>query len=173
MKKVTQEIQTQIEFTRVYEVLGAQEPQWIVLETIMPRSSLPASIILKTDVEGISVFADPVVEKVFFNLLDNSIRHGQFVSEIIVSSIITDNNLTVIWKDNGVGIAKEDKERIFERGFGKNTGLGMFLAREILSLTDISIQETGMYGSGAKFEIKVPKGLFRNTNSGSEKGIST
>jgi CheY-like chemotaxis protein len=102
-----------------------------------------------------------------------NIQYDQFIPEIILSLIITDNYLTVVWKDNGVGIAKEDKERLFERGFGKNTGLGMFLSREILSLTDTSIRETGIYGSGAQFEIKLPNGLFGNTNSESEKGIST
>ena len=38
--------------------------------------------------------------------------------------------LVILWADDGIGIAEEDKEKIFERGFGKNTGLGLFLARE-------------------------------------------
>ena len=69
--------------------------------------------------------------------------------------------LTIVWEDNGVGIPTDEKERIFERGFGRNTGLGMFLVREILSLTDITITETGMEGTGARFEITVPMGMYR------------
>jgi signal transduction histidine kinase len=59
------------------------------------------------------------------------------------------------------GISDEDKERLFEKGFGKNTGLGLFLCREILSITDITISETGMAGEGVRFEMLVPEGAWR------------
>ena len=104
-----------------------------------------------------------MLERVFFNLLDNSVRHGEHVTEIRVSSLLDKNGLNIVWEDNGVGIPPDQKEKIFERGFGKNTGLGMFLTREILSLTDITIQETGEPGKGARFEITVPNGMWRNT----------
>lgn len=165
MKLATEEIQSEIEFTRIYEELGSNEPQWIRLDSVMPRSSLPASITLKADVQEISILADPMLDKVFFNLLDNSVRHGQRVTEIRVSTHESGNNLTVIWEDNGAGIADVEKEKIFEQGFGKNTGLGMFLVREILSLTDISIRETGEEGKGVRFEIIVPDGAFRRKSS--------
>ena len=61
-----------------------------------------------------------------------------------------------------------DKETIFERGFGKNTGLGLFLSREILSITNITIKESGEFQHGARFEMFVPKGVYRlskNDNS--------
>jgi len=54
-----------------------------------------------------------------------------------------------------------EKERIFTRGFGKNTGLGLFLSREILAITGITIRETGESGKGVRFEITVPKGAWR------------
>jgi signal transduction histidine kinase len=104
-----------------------------------------------------------MLEKVFSNLLDNSVRHGQRVSEIRVSTYRSGKDLVVVWEDNGVGIAPEEKERIFDRGYGKNTGLGMFLAREILSLTGITIRENGEPGRGARFEILVPEGSYRIT----------
>jgi signal transduction histidine kinase len=67
----------------------------------------------------------------------------------------------VVFEDNGTGIAAAEKERIFERGYGKNTGLGLFLAREILALTGIAIRETGVPGTGVRFEIVVPEGVYR------------
>jgi signal transduction histidine kinase len=100
-------------------------------------------------------------EKVFFNLLDNSIRHGQRVTHIHVSYQLKGDNLLVRWEDNGVGVPDEEKERIFERGFGKNTGLGLFLVREILSLTGITIKENGTSGEGVCFEINLPNGAYR------------
>jgi signal transduction histidine kinase len=72
----------------------------------------------------------------------------------------------VRWEDDGVGVPDAEKKRIFERGFGKNTGLGLFLAREILDLTGISIRETGTFGSGARFEMIVPFGSFRYPAAG-------
>ncbi len=71
----------------------------------------------------------------------------------------------ILCEDNGDGIPLELKEKIFDRGFGKNTGLGLFLAREILSITGITIQETGIPGNNARFEIAVPRGGFRYTQS--------
>ena len=55
------------------------------------------------------------------------------------------------------------KKHIFAREVGKNTGLGLFLAREILAITGISITETGEPGFGVRFEIRVPAGKFRKT----------
>ncbi len=69
--------------------------------------------------------------------------------------------MTVFWEDNGTGIPQSEKEKIFERGYGKNTGFGMFLVREVLGLTGISISETGMPGQGARFGMKVPKEAYR------------
>jgi signal transduction histidine kinase len=53
--------------------------------------------------------------------------------------------------------------KIFERGFGKKTGLGLALAREILDISGIKIRETGEPGMGARFEMMVPKGAWRMT----------
>jgi signal transduction histidine kinase len=66
-----------------------------------------------------------------------------------------------VYEDNGAGVADEDKERIFNKGFGKNTGFGLFLSREILGITGLSIKENGQPGKGARFVITVPEGEFR------------
>ncbi len=154
-------IKSQIEFTKIYKDLGIHDPQWIVLDTVMPRSHVPKTITLDADIRGVMLFSDLMLEKVFFNLLDNSLRHGERVTEIRVSSHTSDGNLVVVWEDNGTGVAADQKERIFERGVGKHTGLGLFLVREILGLTGITIAETGQPGKGARFEITVPKGAYR------------
>ena len=127
IKSAMTAIQSQIEFTRVYQDLGTQEPRWIDLDTVLPHSQVPATITLNAHMRGVEVFADPMLEKVFSNLLDNSIRHGEHITEIRVSAQMLSGDLVVIWEDNGIGIAADEKEQIFERGFGKNTGLGLFL----------------------------------------------
>jgi PAS domain S-box-containing protein len=161
IKSATIQILSQIEFTRVYQDLGTREPRWINLDTILPHSQVPSTITLNAPIKGVEVFADPMLEKVFFNLLDNSIRHGEHVTEIRVASQTSDEDLIVIWEDNGIGIAADEKEQIFEQGFGKNTGIGLFIVREILGIAGITIRECGEPGKGARFEIRIPEGKYR------------
>ena len=51
---------------------------------------------------------------------------------------------------------------------GRGTGLGMSPVREILSLTGITIRETGIPGKGARFEISIPNGEYRRNVTGNE-----
>ncbi len=161
MRSATGAIQSQIEFTRVYQDLGTTEPRWIDLESVIPFPYVPVTISLDANVKGIQVYADPMLEKVFYNLLDNSVRHGERVSAITVTPYNAGGDLLIVWEDNGVGVPADEKDLIFERGYGKNTGLGLFLVREVLTLTSITITETGEPGTGARFEILVPKGTYR------------
>jgi len=161
LKSLTKAIRTQIEFTKVYQDLGSQEPRWQAAGEMLSALALPANISLAHDVRGVEVFADPMFPKVFFNLLDNSLRHGERVTRITVSATPSPAGLVLLWEDNGAGIPAGEKEKIFLRGFGKNTGLGLFLVREILSLTGITIRETGTSGEGARFEMLVPKEAYR------------
>jgi signal transduction histidine kinase len=113
--------------------------------------------------QNIEIYADPLLSKVFYNLLENSIRHGHHTSLVQFLVRENDETLTIICQDNGGGIDPETKKHLFKRGYGKNTGYGLFLIREILAITGILIEETGEFGIGARFEIKVPKGAYRFT----------
>ncbi|NLD57249.1 MAG: ATP-binding protein, partial [Methanomicrobiales archaeon] len=94
-------------------------------------------------------------------LVDNAIRYGDTLTMISFSFQISDKGLSIICQDDGAGIEPKAKERIFERGVGRNTGMGLFLTREILAITGITIQENGEEGKGARFEITVPAGSWR------------
>ncbi|MCX6688629.1 MAG: PAS domain S-box protein [Methanoregula sp.] len=158
-------IQWQIEFTRDYETIGAQEPTWqdVAREIEIAKWELKnlQGVVVDTAISGVEVFADAPFEKVFFNLLENSLRHGEHVTKIELSTQETDKGLTIVYRDNGIGIPVEDKKNLFRKGFGKHTGLGLFLSQEILSITGITITENGVPGEGAQFEITVPKGVYR------------
>lgn len=113
--------------------------------------------------ETLHVYADPLLGKVFYNLIDNALRYwGERMNAIRVTSRETDSSITLVFEDNGNGIPQKDKDRLFVKGFGKNTGLGLFLSREILAITGITITENGEPGKGARFEITVPKGMYRS-----------
>jgi len=75
-------------------------------------------------------------------------------------------DLKITYQDDGEGIHSSDKDKLFTRGYGKNTGLGLFLSREILSITGITICENGEPGKGARFEITVPNGVWRSVSGG-------
>ncbi len=158
------QILSQIEFTRDYETLGTDAPVWHVIQTLVDstaRQILPPEIKVITNVHDVRIFADPLFERVIYNLMDNAVRHGGNVTTIRFDSEERDNGLVLICEDDGTGIPLEEKEKIFERGYGKHTGLGLFLVREILEITGVSISETGTPGKGARFEIRVPAGMYR------------
>ncbi|MFA5267185.1 MAG: PAS domain S-box protein [Methanoregula sp.] len=157
----------QINFTTVFDDLGGKPPAWHDPVPLMERAkgALPFRHIgLEVSLPGLELFADPLLEKVFYNLFENALRYGGGqMTRIQAYSRKDDGMLTLVVEDNGAGIPDSDKSHIFERGFGKNTGLGLFLAREVLAITGMSIRETGTPGSGARFEITAPKGTFRTT----------
>lgn len=157
-------IQRQIEFTRYYQDIGVEEPKWQNMETIVRNLTTEldlSGITVENHLSGLEVFADPLIEKVFYNLVENSLRHGEHVTTIAFLYTETGNGLTITYRDNGAGISEADRKKLFRKGFGKHTGLGLFLSREILSITGITIQENGELGKGVNFEILVPEGGYR------------
>jgi PAS domain S-box-containing protein len=158
-------ISAMIKFTKEYEEIGVHAPTWQDCRTLVDTAAKQAplgKVMLKNDLfAGAEVFADPLVVKVFYNLMDNAVRYGGKITTIRFSVLETGDDQVIVCEDDGDGIVAAEKERIFERGFGKNTGMGLALSREILSITGITITETGEPGRGARFEITVPKGVYR------------
>lgn len=163
-QEITKSIQSQIEFTRFYQRIGANTPKWQNITQIVKKGiqDLPsAPLVYHIDLDGVMAYADPLLEKVFFTLIENSVRHGEHATEIRLSYRTRDDTLTLTYEDNGTGVEKKDKSRIFLKHFGKNTGFGLFLAQEILSITGMSIREDGVPGEGVRFRIDIPAGAWR------------
>ena len=166
-KEITtvQAIRRLISFAKDYEEMGVNAPAWQTVSSCIRKisASLPLNEVkVMTDGPEVDVFADLLLQKVFYNLIDNALTYGgDRLKTITVSSKQKDTGLVIVVEDNGAGISDEDKEHLFTRGFGKQTGLGLFLSREILSLTGITIIESGIPGQGARFEITVPWDGYR------------
>jgi len=159
-------MRNQIEFTRDYQDIGVKKPGWHDISTLFNRATnifREAPVRFSCEIAGMEIYGDNMLEKAFFNLVENSMRHGMNVSHISLQMEHENGGVVLVYSDDGIGIADDEKEMIFEKGFGKNTGLGMFLVREILHITNISIRETGKTGSGVRFEINVPDGMWRPT----------
>jgi PAS domain S-box-containing protein len=161
IRRITDTIFRQIDFSKDYQELGIKAPGWLFLDDVIEKTGTPLNVTLSGACKKIEIFADPMLERVFFTLFDNAVRHGDHVTQISIQCEPGEDSLRIIIEDNGCGIPEKDKPKIFDHGFGKNTGLGLFLAKEILAITGITISETGTPGKGARFEILVPNGAFR------------
>ena len=164
METSTKAIGKLVKFTRDYKDLGLNPPQWFTIKDCVNAVTEwinPHSVRLTLDVGDWEIYADSQVTRVFRNIFENAGIHGKHVTEIFVEATKDDHGLTLIIGDNGIGIPQEMKTEIFEPGMMRNRGLGLFLAKEILSITGLTIEETGVPGKGARFEIHVPLECFR------------
>jgi PAS domain S-box-containing protein len=168
MFRAAENVQRQIVFTKDYQEMGVKAPLWVSVsrQTNDAFAMLhPPGIKLEDTTDGVEVLADQLAEKVPYNLIDNSMRHGERVTRIRMSAEAAGESMLIVYQDDGVGIGAKDRARLFEKGFGKNTGLGLFLVREILSITGITIEERGQEGCGVRFEMRVPPGAWRRTTA--------
>jgi PAS domain S-box-containing protein len=162
-KRIAETIKKQIQFTKDYHEIGVQSPQWYNVKKAIETATAPLPLhqgMLVVSIENISIYADPLLEKVFYNLVENALRYGREPVRIAFSSRIQGDTISIICEDNGEGVPEEFKEAIFRRQYFKHTGFGLFLSREILGITGLSIRESGEQGKGARFEITVPQGYF-------------
>ena len=165
INEITSLILRQIRFTRDYQNIGTSAPSWQEVDRVVEdaRKDLGSvDIPVEKVLDGLEIYADLLLGKVFLNLIDNTVRHGKNATLIrVMYRREDDDTLTLLFEDNGVGIPDSVKEKIFRREFYRNTGYGLYLSKEILSSTGLVIRETGVSGSGARFEIQVPNGMFR------------
>ncbi|OPX62660.1 MAG: putative diguanylate cyclase [Methanomassiliicoccales archaeon PtaB.Bin215] len=162
MERNVRFLREQADATREYQGIGVGRPEWQSLREIWSRAVRNADldkVAVEADLEDVEVLADPLVYKVFHNLIDNSLKHGEKVDRIEMRTERSGGDLMVVYTDNGNGIA--DKENLFKRGHGTDHGLGLFLSREIMDITGITMMENGEHGRGVRFEIIVPAGSFR------------
>ena len=154
-------IRSEIDLTRELQEISNNEARWVKLKDIVHELVGIRPVRVPDVCHQIEVFSSPMLRQVFMNLLDNSIRHGVHVTDTWMDFNETESGLVVSFNDNGMGISDEEKERIFDRGYGRNSGLGLFLAKEVLKITNITIRENGTWGQGARFELEVPRGYYR------------
>jgi signal transduction histidine kinase len=152
------------QFAKDYQNIAVEPPRWQNIRNLVTRVSedfdvKKVRIIAYTGTA--SVLADPLLDRVFHYLFENAQQNGETVTEITISLQQTGSSGLLLAENNGVGIPATEKEKIFERGYGKDASWGLFLAREILAATGMAITETGEPGKGVRFAITLPPGSFR------------
>ncbi len=152
------------DFAKIYEMLGSEKPTYIDVEKAVNEATLlfPALETIKVvnDCHGLSVLADSLLRQAFYNLIDDSLKYAQSLTQIKVSCERASNDqLRLIYEDNGVGIPFDKKARLFQKGYttGKGSGYGLYLIQKMMEIYGWTIQETGEPGKGAQFVMKIPK----------------
>lgn len=158
-------VRAMVEFMRDYPMIGAEAPTWLDLNDTASRavrSVALGGITVENRLPSVAVFADPLLERVFATLVENAVRHGGPVTHIQLDVKDALDGIVVTVEDDGCGVPMTEKARIFEQGVGRNTGLGLFLASEILASMGITIKETGVPKEGARFELQIPAGRLQH-----------
>jgi PAS domain S-box-containing protein len=168
LDEIAVEIERDLGVAAMFSHVGLIAPQWQNIRDVVLRSASreQGGRISLDDLPGsLWCLADPLFPRVFSNLFENARRHGERVTAIRIGAKEADAGLVISVEDDGVGIPSDQKERIFEHGFGRHTGYGLYFAREVLSIAGFSIRETGDPGKGARFEIHIPRGRYVHRSS--------
>ncbi len=154
----------QVEFARDYQSIGIKEPVWQDLRDTVARgltAVTPAGVVVTASIDPVEIYADPLLERVIYNLATNAVIHGERTTQIRFSTQKAGSDMLLVCEDDGIGVPESLKSAIFRRKHYNNNGYGLFLTCEILAITGLSICEAGIPGEGARFEIRVPAGSYR------------
>jgi PAS domain S-box-containing protein len=163
-EEILKVIHQQILYTKEYQEMGQQPPRWQRIRDLLDTihlTGVAGSLHITNETGNLEIYADPAVEKVFWHLVDNSVKHGKKVTEIRITAHESASGCTLIYLDNGVGIPVDKRKDLFTKSFGKETGFSLFFVHDILDISGMTISETGEPGNGVRFEIGVPRGLYR------------
>ncbi len=158
-----------LDFSKKYQSMGIRPPEWQNVEQVFlyAISHLPPlPVERELAVGGLEIYADPLLETALLNLVETMIRPNSGATKISLRYEMTADSVTLILEDNGNGIPLKDKGALFSPEQGRGNGSGLMLSREILSITDIAIRETGTEGHGTRFIMVVPQNGFRFPGAG-------
>ncbi len=168
--RAIQSIHETIEYSKDYQDMGSKPPAWqnVKMALLFGLSHISIGKIQHSfETEYLEIFADPLLEKVCQRLFENAVKHGEHVTRIRVWYTVTKEGAVIFFEDDGIGISEDRKKQIFLRSEGARVSVrSLIFVREILDITGITIKETGEPGKGARFEMVVPKGMWRTTNKG-------
>jgi PAS domain S-box-containing protein len=153
-----------LDIARNYQNLGLNSAKWYNVNTTFLLAISHVDMAgLSRDIRAgtLEIYADPLLETVFLNLVENTLEHARSATMITLRYEETPSGITLIFEDNGQGIMEDKKESIFRHGAGSRRGFGLFMVREILEITGITIRQTGTTGHGVRFEILVPRDGYR------------
>jgi PAS domain S-box-containing protein len=171
MRVLAVNLKHQLFLTESYKNLGISPPAWLGVQQILKSAHLASpseSVSVRFWTERLEIFADPLFKDVLIHIAGNAISHGIKIKNLIVGYQELPEGLDLILEDDGIGIPADKKQQIFEYNEGGHAGIGLFVCREILGVTGMTITETGTEGNGARFVIHVPPDGYRIEGTGED-----
>lgn len=154
-----------------YEVVSIIED--IVMSTVSFAKSKNISIEFDTNIEEHFIKCDPtMIEKIVLNLVSNSIKYTKNKGSIKVNLILKDDILEIVFKDTGIGIPYELKDKIFHRfsrvdsslkRANEGSGIGLNIVKAMVETHNGSISVDSVLNQGSTFKIKLPNILIENS----------
>jgi PAS domain S-box-containing protein len=165
MEKVSNQLANILEFQRTFEQVGSEELTFVDVGKFFSEAvglvSDFKSVTVDFKCEGLEVLADSLLRQLLYNLLDNTLKYGGKVTSIKLYYRKEKDELQLIYEDNGEGIGQKEREHLFERGFGKGTGIGLYMIRRIAEDYGWQLVENGEKGVCARFLMKIPGKNYR------------
>jgi PAS domain S-box-containing protein len=158
-----------LDLTRIDAGRFEMEPQEVNFGAILAeetetlaRRNPRAIVELHAPQAAIHGWSDPHrIRQVLVNLLDNAVKYGGDPPRVVASIESDGRRVAFCVRDNGEGIAEDDRPHVFDRFYkgtgvkGKGLGIGLFVSREIVQrLGGTLTLETG--GAGTEFTMSVP-----------------
>jgi PAS domain S-box-containing protein len=154
------QIRRVIEFSRDYEMLGKEAMAYINVGIVFDEVTKlfpDAKIEVINECHGLEVLADSLLRELFYNLFENTLKYGQNATKIRLSHTLENEQLKLIYEDNGVGIVSKMKPKLFTKGAGQGSGLGLYLIKKTAEVYGWSVEEIGTEGKNAKFAFTIPQ----------------
>jgi len=153
-------------------------PEWINIEEFIADRILyfdamlsVKEIVIEMEIdEGYEVHMSRTeLQRLVDNNLSNAVKYTQQDGEIIIVISKESDGLLLTFKDNGIGMSEEDRQKLFEVYYRGNAhhqglGLGMSIIKDICDANAISINVESVKGEGSSFTYNIPGILIRQTS---------
>jgi signal transduction histidine kinase len=154
-----------LEFAHLYERLGVEELTYLDAEKCADAAWVLFSdlkgVYLKNELQGLVVLADSLLRQLFYNLIDNTIKHGGKATQIRLRYEDDGSVVRLFYEDDGVGISEDLKGRLFEEKSIRELNHGLYMVRRLCDAYGWTVNETGVSGRGVQFVVCLPRGLVK------------
>jgi signal transduction histidine kinase/CheY-like chemotaxis protein len=148
------------------QTIGVAELIRQTLSTIEPLAAQKQIHIEARDLEAGEIVADAgKFKQMLLNLMSNAVKFSPEGADVTISAVRLEKTVEVSVADHGIGIAREDQERVFhefqqvDSGVGRQqtgTGLGLTLTRRFANLHGGDVRLASDLGKGSMFTISLP-----------------
>lgn len=134
------------------------------LEEILPKAAAKNIRINRGSYNGTACFDRKWTAEALFNILDNAVKYTPEGGRVTISAVPYEMFYRIDIADTGMGIAEEEQSRIFGRFYRsrevnreEGVGIGLYLAREIISAQGGYIKVDSLPGKGSVFSVFIPR----------------